>query len=447
MRSKRSVTAAGAVALALLACAQPASAASGTYTSTQAFGVAYPGNQQGLAYADGHYYVGFDENDDAARAIIQYSASGVQEKKSPALAIGHAAEIGYRKADGNLYVATGGSGNPTKIAVVDMRPSTPKITKTYSFAALNGDGMVAVDNAKDQMVVFGGESATTHKIALASFGTGTITSQFDVPNLGTPNGLEVLDNQILYLTTYNKKCNVVTSFSFSGALQYSLPLSVVGEGEGLAVDPQTRALTFGLRSPRSVNKVSPAWSGPDDNNLLVNGNADCGASGDENSDAVTIPAWKVTGGMSTIGYAVGGGYPTASSPSPANRGSAFFTGGTAAAATMTQTTPLTGLATSIDAGEQRYTLDGWLGGYKAQTDNAKVVVTFKDAAGKALTTAQIGPVTHTDRTDVTGLLRRTTTGTVPKGARSASVVVTASRDSGTNNDGYSDSLSLVLSRA
>jgi hypothetical protein len=436
------------VTLALLACALPASAVTpSTYTTTKLFGIDYAGNQQGLAYADGHHYVGFDEKDSVARAIIQYGATGTLEKKSPALAIGHAAEIGYRTADGNLYVATGGSGNPTKIAVVDMRPTTPTITKTYSFSALNGDGMVAIDNADDRMVVFGGESATTHQIALAGF-DGTIASQFGVPDLGTPNGLEVLGDQILYLTTHDKTRNVVTAFSPTGTLQYCEPLTVVGEGEGLAADPRTRTLYLGLRSPRSVNKVSPAWSGqPLDGSVLVNGHADCGASGEENADAVPIPAWKVTGGMSTIGYAVGGGYPTTSSPGPANRGAVFFTGGTAATATMTQTVSLTAQAAGIDAGQQRYSLDGWLGGYKAQTDTAKVVVTFKDAAGTALGTTQIGPVTHTDRHDVTGLLERTTTGAVPKGARSASVVVTASRDSGTNNDGYADSLSLVLTRA
>ncbi len=113
--------------------------------------------------------------------------------------------------------------------------------------------------------------------------------------------------------------------------------------------------------------------------------------------------------------------------------------------TLTQHVDVSGSAGTIDAGSTSYNLDGWLGGYLSQSDNAKVTVTFRNAAGTVLAgKGQIGPVTPTDRGGVTGLLRRSFSGVVPVGARSADVVVTATRSGGTNNDGYADSLSLTL---
>lgn len=449
MRSKRSATVLAVGAVALLACGQPASAATpAPYTFTKVFNPG-SGNQQGLAYAAGSYYVGFDGGTGKVDHLIQYDASGKVKKDAAGLDLGHAAEVAFRNADGKLYVASGGGDQPTYVRVVDMSKTTPTVEKTYDFTALGEDGMVAVDNANDQMVVFAGTSGGTHTVALADFATGTIKSHFTVPALGTPNGIEVLGSTILYLTTYNKKCNVITAFSLTGQPQYSVPLTLPGEGEGLAADNTTGDLYVGERPPNSVYKIAPAWAGPLGNNVLTNGDAECGDAGATNGSVTSIPGWVNAGTdsakMSTIAYG-GASYPSASSPGPTDRGNAFFSGGQDNTATLTQEVPLAGVSQDVAAG-LRYNLNGWLGGYKAQTDTAKVVVTFKSSTGATVGTAQIGPVTHTDRNDVTGLLQRTATGTVPAGTQSASVVVTASKDTGTNNDGYSDSLSLVFTRA
>jgi hypothetical protein len=440
------VLTATATATALLIAVPAASADPGvSYTFSKIFDTPYGGNQQGLAYANGSHYVSFDEGSDNGR-IIQYNASGTEVKRSGLLPLGHAAEIAYRQADGNFYVATGGDTNPTYVSVVDMRPATPVVKRTYDFTSLGNNGMVAIDNKNDRMVVFAGPGGGPHTIAYANF-SGTITSQFTVPYSGVPQGIEAVGDQILYLTSASDKSyNTITVFGSTGTKLYAINVPIANESEGLAADYQSNKVYLGFHGPRQVYAMSPAFTAPYGTNRLVNGNAEAGIAGPGHPTTVAIPGWTVAGGMSTIGYSVGGGYPTATSPGPSARGAAFFSGGTAATATLTQTVSLSTTATDVDAGSVDYALTGWLGGYLTQTDYAKVVITFKNSGGTSLGTAQIGPVTPADRGDVTGLLQRTAAGGVPVGARSITVTVTAARDSGTNNDGYADNLSLVLSK-
>jgi len=67
-----------------------------------------------------------------------------------------------------------------------------------------------------------------------------------------------------------------------------------------------------------------------------------------------------------------------------------------------------------------------------------------DGGSIPLETATIGPVTASDRENQTGLLERSTTGTVPASARYALVTLTNTLIAGSLSDGYSDNLSLVL---
>ncbi len=62
------------------------------------------------------------------------------------------------------------------------------------------------------------------------------------------------------------------------------------------------------------------------------------------------------------------------------------------------------------------------------------------------TTVTIGPVTSADRTNVTGLLERKVTGSVPPGTKQVEVEVLFRRASGAENDGTADNLSLVLKK-
>ena len=103
-------------------------------------------------------------------------------------------------------------------------------------------------------------------------------------------------------------------------------------------------------------------------NLIVNPDAETGAAGSGSGNPP--PGWTITGDPTQILYSTGNGYPTQSSPGPANRGNAFFGGGTAAASTATQTISIADLASQVDASKITYNSSGWLGGYANQDDNA-----------------------------------------------------------------------------
>ncbi len=91
-----------------------------------------------------------------------------------------------------------------------------------------------------------------------------------------------------------------------------------------------------------------------------------------------------------------------------------------------------------------FVLSGFLGGFATQNDRATLTATFKDGGGGTLAIASIGPVTNVDRGNVTGLLFRTTSGSVPAGTRTVDLLLTLTRAAGFSNDGYADNLSLVL---
>ncbi|GHH45474.1 phosphoesterase [Streptomyces candidus] len=183
-------------------------------------------------------------------------------------------------------------------------------------------------------------------------------------------------------------------------------------------------------------------------NLIVNGDAESGPGGSADPVAA-VTGWEIReGGPALVAYGLGGGYPTASDPGPATRGSRFFAGGHSARTALVQAValPATGSTghAAVDAGGVRYTLSGWLGGYAGQEDGVRLSVEFRDAAGTPVALSVLGPVTAGERNSRTGLFERTVTATVPRGARTARVLLVFSRAGGTSNDGYADALSLTL---
>ena len=136
---------------------------------------------------------------------------------------------------------------------------------------------------------------------------------------------------------------------------------------------------------------------------------------------------------------------------PPDAGDGFFAGGIDGTSGIEQTIDLRGFADVIEAGNVRFTLSAWLGGFQSQDDNAGVEIDFRDADGNVLGFASIGgdcaiasSVCAVDRGGETGFRERTTDGPVPVGTRSIFVLLLMERVSGTSNDGYADELSLVL---
>jgi hypothetical protein len=186
-------------------------------------------------------------------------------------------------------------------------------------------------------------------------------------------------------------------------------------------------------------------------NLLKNGGAELG-TGSPTGAVVPVPDWTDSTGASftAVKYgATGGGFLKATSPGPTKRGLNFFAGGpndSNDSIVATQTVNLKPYVNSIKAGHVSATFHGWLGGSGTRTDEAFVELDFKNSKGFLVGTSMtLGPVTESDRGGVTELLERTDAATVPKGARSAFVQLSFSREVGqTYNDAFIDDVGLTL---
>jgi hypothetical protein len=183
-------------------------------------------------------------------------------------------------------------------------------------------------------------------------------------------------------------------------------------------------------------------------NLIKNGGADK-SLGSTDGSVVPVPNWTITQGttFTAVQYGASGGFPTPLDKGPKNRHANFFAGGPGdpeSTQIATQTVDVSKYASTIDLNVVESTLTGWLGGNSVQTDNAMVRVDWYDATGTPLGSTSIGPVTNTDRSNKTSLLKRTVTSPVPVGTRTAVVSLILNRFEGSYNDGYADSLVLKL---
>src|SRR5919112_2016751 len=244
--------------LAATAVGMSPAAAATTYTFPRQFAVPQSGNEQGLAYADGRFYVAFDLDGAGSARIVAYDASGHEVRRSGRLPLGHAAELSYRKADGNLYVAYGAPGRPCRVTVVDMRTSPPRIVRSYDFSALGAGGMVAIDNARDRMVVSAGPAGGPFTIAFVGM-DGKVQRRFTSRVPGVRQGLEVVGDQLaLYTSAPDRSSNTLTVMSDTGQVARTIRVPVAREGEGLAVNSATRQLYVGFGYPNAVHRMNPA---------------------------------------------------------------------------------------------------------------------------------------------------------------------------------------------
>ena len=188
-------------------------------------------------------------------------------------------------------------------------------------------------------------------------------------------------------------------------------------------------------------------------NLIVNGDAEAGAGSSDSltTAPVPIPGWATTTNFTEHTYDPAGSaaFPDANVAAAITGGKQFFAGGPDngsgnAVETATQIVDLSAAASLIDAGSASASLFADLGGFADQEDQATVAALFLGPLGQQLGRLEIGPVTATDRHQTTGLLPRSASAVVPRGTRSASVVITATKFSGAYNDAYVDNVSLTL---
>ena len=164
-------------------------------------------------------------------------------------------------------------------------------------------------------------------------------------------------------------------------------------------------------------------------NLLANADAELGDPSLSGYSSVTIPGWTVTGTPTVVKYATLRQLPSpfekpgpilpaldgfpGTGDEPPGGGAQFFGGGPVGTSTLTQTVDLSGAASETDTGTVRYTLRADLGGFRSDSSNSTVRVDFLGADHQALSSAEIGPVTASDRSSRTRLLASDTSGAIP----------------------------------
>lgn len=194
-----------------------------------------------------------------------------------------------------------------------------------------------------------------------------------------------------------------------------------------------------LRTATLVLTTASASSALASPNLIVNPGAEAGSPG------TSVPGWSVTSSLIVVSYTSGGGFPVASDPGSPTRGKNFFSGGEGSpSSAASQIIDLSGSSAAIDAHAATFTLSGWLGGYTSQDDHCDVAVSFRNAASMPIGSGTIGGVLASHRGQLTGMLFRSASGSIPAGTRSALVTITMSRAAGSYNDGYADDISFSL---
>ena len=183
-------------------------------------------------------------------------------------------------------------------------------------------------------------------------------------------------------------------------------------------------------------------------NLVTNGDAEEGFGSSDATKIVAPTGWQTTGEFTVVQYGAKGDFPDISTPGTANRGLNFFAGGNAAVSTASQDIALGWCRSDVDSGTVRYALSAWMGGWAKLEDAAEVDLTFKDASGKVLAQDKIGPVDPARRLFNTSFIEDQVSGTVPKGAATATVTIVLKRagDSGYNHATV-DNVALELSKA
>lgn len=187
--------------------------------------------------------------------------------------------------------------------------------------------------------------------------------------------------------------------------------------------------------------AAPVLATPLDVNIVVNGDAEAGAGGN-GSVILAAPGWTPTANPTVVLYTAGGGFPDATSPGPSPRGANFFSGGPNTSPTVFS--QVINIADLVATPGLTYAFSGYIGGFASQNDHVDATATFRDHNGATLSTVTLPASLAADRGSVTGLLLRSASGAVPAGTESIVVALNFIRTEGSYNDGYADSISLVL---
>lgn len=206
-----------------------------------------------------------------------------------------------------------------------------------------------------------------------------------------------------------------------------------------------------LRRDIGAYERQPPAVPPLEGNLLLNHDAEGGELASSAGAAPPVPQWTRSGLLTAVRWGVVDGdflMPTGPTGAVLGGGNGYFAGGPGGTASAVQRVDVAASARAIDAGGATARLAGLLGGYGSDADAATLRAVYRDAAGQAIGSLAVGPVTPADRANTTNLLARSAAGTIPVGTRAVDITLTAEQI-GTvaeaYNDAYADNLGLALS--
>ncbi|MCF7996474.1 MAG: hypothetical protein K9L32_07805 [Chromatiaceae bacterium] len=129
-----------------------------------------------------------------------------------------------------------------------------------------------------------------------------------------------------------------------------------------------------------------------------------------------------------------------SNPAPFE-GNNYFFAGVGALGELAQSIDVSAYSASIDSGLQNFFFEGYVRSFnQSPTDTTQIIVEFLDISSVALDSFDSGPFSNTSSWHLVADSRF-----APALTRSISIRLISDRNSGSNNDGYFDALSLTTS--
>lgn len=165
---------------------------------------------------------------------------------------------------------------------------------------------------------------------------------------------------------------------------------------------------------------------PPSTNLLTNGGCELGGS-------KSVVGWTAASCASTWSCANKPNYIN-----PPQAGNLLFFAGPCTPAELFQIVDVSSLAPWIDQGTQQFSFSGWVSTWQSQKDSTQLIVEYRSSTGATLSAFDAGPLAVSLPWKQVSDVRA-----APPGTRSIRVRIIAVRAEGTENDGYSDSLSLL----
>jgi hypothetical protein len=155
--------------------------------------------------------------------------------------------------------------------------------------------------------------------------------------------------------------------------------------------------------------------------ILTNGDAEAGDTSPDGTTSVSIPGWTIVGTATVVEYGAPGTFPDASHIPSDDTGDQLFVGGPGQGiSSLIQVLHIPEeMWVDIDSNPNFWHawVQAFLGGWEADEDSARLVVSFLDETMNLIDSFTLGPVTAADRSHATGLQYCTHDETIPAGAR------------------------------